>query len=177
MNPKTKNIYLGVVALAFFSLIAGVFGAVPFGAPQDSVVTYENGTSIRRADYFVIEEDLFYNLGGTYYNITSTIENLLGLNATNEWGVVYGTTGDWFNYADLSGATPVYIGLQMHPLNHTVGGELVIPEVYDLDDTHWQLGLYWLNGSQVTADCLVMYYAHIDYDNPTGLTYIEPNGQ
>lgn len=115
----------------------------------------------------------FWRHGDTVYNLTEAVSSLTGVNATNEWGLVYGTTGDWFNYTDLSGATPVYIGLQVHPLNVTLG---VLPQVYDKDATHWQLALYWYNGTQYNKDdVLVMYYAHIDWDNPTGLTYIEPN--
>jgi hypothetical protein len=152
------------------------YAAVPNSTPVDTIQTYNNETSIVRSDYVVIDHDLYYVRGGTFYNVTAAIESLLGLNATNEWGLVYGTTGDWFNYTDISGATPVYINLHIHPLNETVGGEKIWPQVYDKDATHWQLALYWANGTQYNkGDVLVMYYAHIEWDNPTGLTYIEAN--
>jgi len=170
LNPKTKKIYFGVVALAFFTLIVGVFGAVP----ADTIRTTATGISTIVVDNLNVTDTYWWTAGGTTYNMTEVISSLLDVNATNEWGVVLGTTGDWFNYTDLSGATPVYIGLQVHPLNVTVG---VLPQVYDKDATHWQLALYWYNGTQYNQDdVLVMYYAHIDWDNPTGLTYIEPNG-
>jgi len=171
LNPRTKKIYFGVVALAFFTLIVGVFGAVP----ADTIRTDTTGVSTIVVDNLNVTDTYYWTHGGTTYNMTEAVSSLLDVNATNEWGLVYGTTGDWFDYTELSGATPVYIGLQIHPLNHTIGGDLVIPEVYDKDATHWQLGLYWLNGSQCSKDCLVMYYAHIDWSNPTGLTYLEPN--
>lgn len=114
-----------------------------------------------------------WHYGGTTYNVTDAIISALGVNATDEWGLVYGTTGDWFNYTRLEGAEPVYINVHIHPDNATLG---VIPQVYDKDATHWQLSLYWYNGTQYNKDdVLVMYYAHIDWTNPTGDTYIEPN--
>lgn len=170
MNPRNKNIYFGVVALAFFTLIVGVFAAVP----ADTIRTDATGVSTIVVDNLNVTDTYFWSVGGTTYNMTEAVSSLLDVNATNEWGLVYGTTGDWFNYTELS-YTPVYIGLQMHPLNITIGGDLVIPEVYDKDATHWQLGLYWLNGSQCDKDCLVMYYAHVEWDNADGLEYIEPN--
>jgi len=173
MNKREKvfiSLLLLISATCAVTVIT-LFGAVPLGAPEDSIITYANATSVRRADYFVVDRDLFYQ----GHNVTAVIESLLGLNATNEWGLVYGTTGDWFNYTDIT-YTPVYLGLQMHPLNLTIGGEYVIPNVYDKDDYHWQLELVWmLNGTQCNKDCLVMYYAHVEWDNEEGLEYIEPN--
>ena len=168
---KKTFVYLLIVALG---LVAVSYCAVPLGAPEDSIVTYANDTSVRRADYFVVDRDLFYR----GYNASAAIEALLGLNATNEWGLMYGTTGDWFNYTDIT-YTPVYLGLQMHPLNITYDSVLVVPVVYDKDATHWQLALYWINGTQITdsTDLLVMYYAHVEWDNEDGLEYIEPNGE
>lgn len=166
---RKAYLYLIIITL---SLIGASYAAVPMSTPPDTVQTYNNGTSITRTDYIVVDRDLIYR----NHNVTAAIESLLGVNATNEWGLVLGTTGDWFNYTDIT-YTPVYIGLQMHPLNHTIGGDLVIPEVYDKDDTHWQLALYWLNGTQCNKDCLVMYYAHVEWDNAEGLEYLLPNGQ
>ncbi|MFO7889800.1 MAG: hypothetical protein R6V04_05610 [bacterium] len=180
MNPDNyKKGFLILLTLASILVIVGVYAQVPNSTPADTIQTYPNDTSVYRADYIVIDQDLFYVRDGTYYNATEAIESLLNINATNEWGLVYGTTGDWFNYTELSGATPVYMNLHMHPLNDTIAGEKVIPQVYDKDDTHWQLALYWAgNGTQISGkDCLVMYYAHIEWDNPDGLTYIEANGE
>ena len=169
MNPRTKNIYFGVVALAFFSLIVGVLGVVP----ADTIRTDGTGVSTIVVDNLNVTDTYWWSHGGTTYNMTAAVSSLLDVNATNEWGLVLGTTGDWFNYTELT-YTPVYIGLQVHPLNVTLG---VIPQVYDKDATHWQLALYWYNGTQYNKDdVLVMYYAHVEWDNTDGLEYIEPNG-
>ena len=156
-----NEVKIGFIVLACFSFIIGVSALIA------------NNTLVN--DWLVVTN---INVTGDYFwrtnNLTAAIEGFT-VTPVNEWGLVYGTTGDWFNYTVLTGATPVYIGLQMHPLNITIGGDLVIPEVYDKDDTHWQLGLYWLNGTQCSKDCLVMYYAHIDWDNPDGLTFIRDN--
>lgn len=165
--------------ICMLSIVIVGYAAVPNSTPADTWQQFTNNTSVFRTDYIVLDGDLFFVRDDTYYNTTEAIESLLNINATNEWGLVYGTTGDWFNYTELSGATPVYINLHMHPLNDTIAGEKVIPQVYDKDDYHWQLALYWAgNGTQVSGkDCLVMYYAHIEWDNPTGDTYIEANGE
>jgi len=160
MNNKH---YWGVVALAFFATAVVAFAAIPNNTLQD--------------DWLVITN---INVTGDYFwrnnNITAAVEGITTV-PVNEWGLVLGTTGDWFNYTDLEGATPVYIGLQMHPLNITYDSVSVFPVVYDKDATHWQLALYWVNGTQITdnTDLRVMYYAHIDWDNLDGLTYIEAN--
>ena len=173
LNPRTKKIYFSVVII---SLILVFVNAVLAAVPADTIRTDDTGVSTVVVDHLNVTDTYWFTVGGTTYNMTEVIASLLGVNATNEWGLVYGTTGDWFNYTDLSGATPVYIGVQMHPLNLTASGVLLIPEVYDKDATHWQLGLYWVNGTQYNQDdVLVMYYAHIEWENPTGLTYIEPN--
>jgi hypothetical protein len=166
--------YLGVVVLAFLTVIVGVFGAVP----ADTLRTDENDVSTLVIDPLNVTDTYWFTVGGTTYNMTEVIVGLLGVNATNEWNLVYGTTGDWFNYTDIT-YTPVYIGLQMHPLNITYDSVLVLPVVYDKDATHWQLALYWVNGTQITdnTDLLVMYYAHVDWDNVDGLEYLEPNGE
>lgn len=167
--------FLLVISLLCAVFVISTFAAVPNSTNPDTIQTYDNDTSVYRSDYVVIDRDLFFVRGGVYYNTTEIIESWLGLNATNEWGLVYGTTGDWFNYTDIT-YTPVYLGLQMHPLNLTIGGQYVIPNVYDKDATHWQLELVWmLNGTQCNHDCLVMYYAHVEWDNTDGLEYIEPN--
>jgi len=155
-------------------VIVGSYAAVPNSTPADTIQTFANGTSVYRGDYVVIDRDLFYVRGGVFYNATAAIESLLNINATNEWGLVYGTTGDWFNYTEITD-TPIYIGLQLHPDNLTVAGDYVIPNVYDKDDYHWQLELVWLgNGTQCNKDLLVMYYAHVEWSN-TDDTPILPN--
>ena len=52
-----------------------------------------------------------------------------------------------------------------------------MPEVYDKDNYHWQLALYWAtNGTQYNKeDVLVMYYAHVEWDNEDGLEYLRDN--
>ena len=75
---------------------------------------------------------------------------------TVEWGLVYGTTGDWFNHT-LPGE-PVAVILQMHPLSLEIGAEFILPMVYDKTNTQWQLGLLWHNGTICTQDALVMYH-------------------
>ena len=169
-----KKIYLGVVVLAFFAVFVTVFGAVP----ADTIRTTDAGVSTIVVDNLNVTDTYFWSVGGTTYNMTEAVSSLLAVNATNEWGLVYGTTGDWFNYTDIT-YTPVYLGLQMHPLNITYDSVLVLPVVYDKDATHWQLALYWVNGTQITDDTelLVMYYAHVDWDNVDGLEYIEPTGE
>ena len=166
-----KNMYLGVVALAFLTLIVGVLAAVP----ADTIRTDANDISTIVVDHLNVTDTYWFTVGGTTYNMTEVIAGLLGVNATNEWGLVYGTTGDWFNYTDIT-YTPVYIGLQMHPLNITYDGVLVLPVVYDKSATQWQVALYWVNGTQITdnTELLVMYYAHVDWDNEDGLEYITP---
>ena len=137
------------------------FAAVPTSTNPDTIQTYANGTSVSRTDYVYIDEDLFYR----GVNFSAAVEYLILMETVNEWGLVYGTTGDWFNYTAIE-HNPIYLGLQMHPDNLTIGGEYVIPNVYDKDDTHWQLELVWMgNGTQCTKDLLVMYYAHVDLGN------------
>jgi len=174
---RTEKILVG--SLLSLSLIIACYtvitwAAVPNSTPPDTIQTFDNNTQVARHDYLVLDRDLFFVRGGVYYNTTAAIESLLNINATNEWGLVYGTTGDWFNYTDLT-ANPVYLGLQMHPTNLTVAGEYVIPNVYDKDATHWQLELVWMgNGTQCNKDLLVMYYAHVEWSN-TDDTPILPN--
>lgn len=175
-----KKGYSILVFLSFVTVFIGlIYAAVPQSTNPDTIQQYANDTSVVRADYVIVDGDYFQYYGGEYYNFTAAVEGLLGIRPVNEWGLVFGTTGDWFNYTVLEDAVPVYIGLQMHPLNITYDGVLVLPVVYDKDATHWQLALYWVNGTQITDDTnlMVMYYAHIDWDNPDGLTYIEANGE
>jgi len=159
-----KKAYFGIVALLFFAVGVVVLAAVP----ADTIRTDAGGVSTIVVDYI--------NVTGDYYwrnnNLTAAIEGF-STNVTNEWGLVYGITGDWFNYTDLTGV-PVYIGLQIHPDNVTAG---VLPQVYDKQATQWQLALYWYNGTQYAKPdmVLVMYHAHVDWDNPDGDTYIEAN--
>ena len=128
MDPRTKKIYFSVFIL---SLVLVFVNAVLAAVPADTIKTDAAGISTIVVDHLNVTDTYWWSHGGTTYNMTAAVSSLLNVNATNEWGLVLGTTGDWFNYTELSGATPVYLGLQMHPLNHTVGGELVIPEVYD----------------------------------------------
>lgn len=172
MNERKKTVLTFLVIILVFSIILTVgYAAVP----ADTLRTTNAGVSTLVVDQLNVTDTYFFTYNGTTYNITEVIGNLLGLNATDEWGLVYGTTGDWFNYTDIT-ATPVYLGLQMHPLNESIAGVTVLPQVYDKDSTHWQLALYWVNGTQIlNYDALVMYYAHVDWDNEDGLEYIEPN--
>lgn len=169
LSILNKKAYFGVVALLFFAVGVVVFATVP----ADTIRTTGTGVSTIVVDHLNVTDTYFWSHAGTTYNMTEAVASLLDVNATNEWGLVLGTTGNWFNYTTISGATPVYIGLQLHPLNATVP---VLPQVYDKDATHWQLELVWYNGTQYNqGDVLVMYYAHIDWDNADGLTYIEAN--
>ena len=173
LNPRTKKIYFSVVII---SLILVFVNAVLAAVPADTIRTDDTGVSTVVVDHLNVTDTYWFTVGGTTYNMTEVIASLLGVNATNEWGLVLGTTGDWFNYTEIT-YTPVYLGLQMHPLNITYDSVLVLPVVYDKDATHWQLALYWVNGTQITdnTELLVMYYAHVDWDNTDGLEYIEPN--
>ena len=160
MNNKH---YWGIVGLAFFATVVMVFAQIPNNSLRD--------------DWLVITN---INVTGDYFwrnnNITAAVEGIT-IVPVNEWGLVYGTTGDWFNYSVLT-YTPLYIGLQMYPTNITYDEELVYPVVYDKDATHWQLALYWTNGTQITdnTDLLVMYHAHVDWTNEDGEEYLEANG-
>ena len=159
MNKKT---YWGIVALAFFATIVMVAAQIPDRTLTNNWLVHPN-----------------INITGDYFwrgnNITAAIEGITII-PVNEWGLVYGTTGDWFNYSVLT-YTPLYIGLQMYPTNITYDEELVYPVVYDKDATHWQLALYWTNGTQITdnTDMLVMYHAHVDWTNEDGEEYTTAN--
>jgi len=172
MNERNRNSLVFLVSILIFSIALTVgFAAVP----ADTLRTTTAGVSTLVVDQLNVTDTYFFTWNGTIYNLTEVVAGLLGWNATDEWGLVYGTTGDWFNYTEIT-ATPVYLGLQMHPLNLTIGGDYLIPNVYDKDATHWQLELVWLtNGTQCDKDCLVMYYAHVEWDNEDGLEYLEPN--
>jgi len=169
MDKARKLEAMFIVAVLLAPIIMTALAAVP----ADTLRTTNAGVSTLVVDQLNVTDTYFFTWNGTIYNLTEVVAGLLGHNATDEWGLVYGTTGDWFNYTDIT-YTPVYLGLQMHPLNVTDG---VIPQVYDKDATHWQLALYWYNGSQYTQgdDFLVMYYAHVDWDNTDGLEYIRDN--
>lgn len=178
MNQGRKSVLTFLVitiicSMTWTTLLMTVFAAVP----ADTLRTTNAGVSTLVVDQLNVTDTYFFTWNGTTYNLTEVVAGLLGWNATDEWGLVYGTTGDWFNYTEIT-ATPVYLGLQLHPLNVSVyGGELLLPEVYDKDATHWQLALYWaVNGTQYNkGDVLVMYYAHVEWDNEDGLEYLEPN--
>lgn len=166
MKQKTVSILL-IAALLLVAYNILVYAYVP----PDTLRTSGTGVSTLVVDN-VNATTYWLNWHGTPVNLTAAIANIT-ITPVSEWGLVYGTTGDWFNYTDISGATPVYIGVQVHPLNVTLG---VLPQVYDKDATHWQLALYYYNGTQYNDDdVLVMYHAHIEWDNADGLTYVEPN--
>ena len=161
-----KQAYWGFVILACFAV-----GDALAAVPADTIRTSDAGISTIAFDN-VNASTYWLRYHGTVYNLTEVLANIT-ITPVSEWGLVLGTTGDWFDYTDISGATPVYIGLQVHPDNVTLG---VLPQVYDKDATHWQLALYWYNGTQYNkGDVLVMYHAHIEWDNPTGDSYTEPN--
>lgn len=174
MNPQNwKKAYLILLVAAATLTVVGLNAAVPTSTNPDTIQTYDNDTSVANIDYINVQGDYYWR----DHNITEAIEGL-STRPVDEYGLVYGATGNWFNYTTIEDATPVYIGLQMHPDNLTVAGDYVIPNVYDKDDYHWQLELVWLgNGTQCTKDLLVMYHAHIDYDNPTGDVYIDDNAE
>lgn len=93
---------------------------------------------------------------------------------TVEWGLVEGTTGNWFNHT-LPGE-PVAILLQMHPGSLVIGGQYIIPNVYDKDDYHWQLELVWLsNQTQCFHVCRVMYHMRWEPDLADPNVPQEPN--
>ena len=164
LSILNKKAYFGVVALLFFAVGVIVFAAVP----ADTIRTDTGGVSTIVVDYVNVTQDYYWR----NHNLTAALDSIAN-NVTNEWNLVYGTTGDWFNYTSITGV-PVYIGLQVHPLNVTVG---VLPQVYDKDSSKWQLALYWYNGTQYVKDdnVLVMYHAHVDWSNKDGLTYINAN--
>ena len=85
MNTK---IYWGVVALALFATIVMVSGQIP-----DNTL---------RNDWLVIPN---INVTSDYFwrgnNITAAVEGIT-IVPVNEWGLVYGETGDWFNYSVLT---------------------------------------------------------------------------
>lgn len=165
-------------AIVFLLVCAlGVLAVSYAAVPADTIRTTATDISTIVVDHLNVTDTYYWTWNGTTYNITQVLENLLNINATNEWGLVYGTTGDWFNYTDIT-YTPVYLGLQMHPLNLTDSeSNAVWPNVYDKDDYHWQLELIYANGTQCNENLLVMYYAHVEWDNEDGLEYLEPNGQ
>ena len=170
---KRDKLILIVLILAAVGCGIGIIKAAvpPASTPVDTLQTHTNGTSVVRSDYVYIDGDLYYR----GYNVTNAIVGLT-VTPTNEFGLVLGTTGDWFNYTRIS-LNPVYIGLQMHPTNITYDEVLVLPVVYDKDATHWQLALYWVNGTQITdnTDLRVMYIAHVDINDPEGDDEILPN--
>ena len=164
-------------ALVFsLCLLLVVWAVSPIFAQPPAINTIEHNVGIY---YDIVAANDFWfrgvNLTGLFVNVTEALENFTGplfvYEATVEGGLVLGTTGDWFNHT-LPGE-PVYIGLQMHPTNITYDSVLVLPVVYDKDATHWQLALYWVNGTQITdnTDLRVMY--HMRWE-PGGVDPNEP---
>jgi len=163
--------------LTMILMVNFYISAITAGPPPPPANTIQQGVGINMP---TIQAWDFYfrgtNLTAFFLNLTAALENITiprpVWEITVEWGLVQGTTGDWFNHT-LPGE-PIYIGLQMHPDNLTVGGDYVIPNVYDKDDYHWQLELVWMtNGTQCTKDLLVMY--HMRWEPPLNGEEVDPN--
>jgi len=160
MESTWKAVLVYTVAL---TLIIQAFSQVFAGPAPPPMNTVQQNVgihfpSIDANDYFWHGHNLtaFFEVLATWL-VNHTIPQPVWAD-TVESGLVLGTTGDWFNHTLPN--EPVYIGLQMHPDNLTYDSVLVIPGVYDKDATHWQLALYWVNGTQINDDTalLVMYH-------------------
>ena len=172
METLSRKRILGFV----LCLLVSVWGSsvIFAGPPPPAANTIQHGVGI---NYPTIQAwDFFFrgvNLTDLFITIAEYIANYTGptpvWEPTVEWGVVQGTTGDWFNHT-LPGE-PVYIGLQMHPTNITYDSVLVLPVVYDKDATHWQLALYWVNGTQITDNTNLRVMYHMRWE--VGL--VDPN--
>jgi len=148
------------LGLIFVILALASVGYVAYAAVTEGTIGHVTVVRYVNATIQLLSPDL--EIAGV--NVTDTV-----LETNVEWGLVNGTTGDWFNHS-LPGE-PVAILLEMHPTNLTyTGTQIVEPRVYDKDNYHWQLALYWTNGTQITTgvDLLVMYHMRYDPTNPTG---------
>ena len=160
----------GVVFLGLFALVVGVYAAIPNNTLRNDWLVVTN---------FNVTGDMFYRGA----NVTAFIEAVGDWlenhtmptpvwEETVEWGVVEGTTGDWFNHS--LGYEPIYIGLQMHPYNLTIGGDYLYPNVYDKTNTTWQLEVVWMNNwTQCSKDVYVMY--HMRWEPPLDGEDVDPN--
>ena len=161
METLSRKRILGFV----LCLLVSVWGSsvIFAGPPPPAANTIQQGVGINMPT--IQAYDFFFrgvNLTDLFITIAEYIANYTGptpvWEPTVEWGLVLGTTGDWFNHTLPS--EPVAILLQMHPTNITYDSVLVLPVVYDKDATHWQLALYWVNGTQITdnTNLRVMYH-------------------
>jgi len=150
--------------------------------PPANTIQQGVGVNLPTAEFW----DYFYrghNLTAFFEGLAAILASLpVGdmvdvLNETNvEWGVVFGTTGDWYTHT-LPGE-PKVILLEMHPDNLDYDGVLVIPKPYDKTATQWQLALYWINGTQITdnTNFKVMYHLRYNPDDPTSNAVQMPVG-
>ena len=151
---------LAVFCLTFFAVMGILLYPVLSQPPPINTIEHDEGLYFEN----VAANNYWFrgvNLTDLFLNITDLLENFTGPifvpEATVEWGLVEGTTGNWFNHT-LPGE-PVAIILQMHPDNLTIAGQYVIPNVYDKSATQWQLEVVWLlNGTQCYHDVRVMYH-------------------
>ena len=145
MDRQSRKIILGFLLISI-TWFGGLYYFVSSVPPPSAENTIQEGRGVNMptADF----DDYFFrgvNLTDLFITIADAIANYTGptpvWEPTVEWGVAYGSTGDWFNHS-LPGE-PTVILLQMHPTNHTVhGGLLVFPAVYDKSATQWQARLY-----------------------------------
>src|SRR4030043_250209 len=155
MDRQSRKIILGFLLISI-TWFGGLYYFVSSGPPPPPPNTIQDNVGVNM---------LAINAWGYFWrnnNLTAFFEALSDWltnhtlpqpvwEETVEWGIVYGSTGDWFNHT-LPGE-PTVILLQMHPTNHTIhGGLLVFPAVYDLSATPWQPRLYYFNGTQLNED-------------------------
>ena len=165
MDRQSRKIILGFLLISI-TWFGGLYYFVSSGPPppppntiQDNVGV--NMPSINAWDYFWRNNNLTAFFEALSDWLTNHTLPQPVWEETVEWGIVYGSTGDWFNHT-LPGA-PIAILLGMYPGNNTIGGQYVIPYVYDMDNVHWQLELVWmLNGTQCFHDLNVMYHMRWD---------------
>jgi len=145
------TLWLG--ALGYFALS----GPPP---PADNTIQHDVGLSMPTVEAWdfwfrnVNLTDLFINIAAVIGNYTTPA---VVFEETVEWGIVYGHTGDWFAHTLPGEPTAILLG--MYPGNNTIGGQYVVPFVYDMTDTQWQLELVWmLNGTQCFKPLNVMYH-------------------
>jgi len=159
METLSRKRILGFVLCLLVSVCCS--SVIFAGPPPPAVNTIQHGVGL---NYLTIEaRDFFFrgvNLTDLFITIAEYISNYTGpipvWEPTVEWGLVQGTSGDWFNHT--LPYEPVAILLQMHNTNYLYDGVLVIPVVYDKTTTQWQLGLFWVNGTQIDDDLLIMYH-------------------
>lgn len=165
MDAQSRKVIAGFLLVSLL-WVGGLSYFVLSGPPPpaDNTIEHDVGLSlptVEAHDFWFRDQ----NLTALFISIADAIANYTGptpvWEPTVEWGVVYGSTGDWFNHT-LPGA-PITILLGMYPGNNTIGGQYVVPYVYDMDNVHWQLELVWmLNGTQCFHDLNVMYHMRWD---------------